>query len=85
MSFKYRIEMDLDKILNYKIAFLQRYNKPRNEDTAIDKAIGASVQHNSLYDKKISSTNKVRIKKYWMSYLNSLSKKYQNEQKGAHL
>jgi hypothetical protein len=72
--------MDLDKILKKKIAFLERYNKPRNVDTAIDKATGAALQHNSLYDKNISSTNKDFIKEYWKCFLRSLNKKYRNEQ-----
>jgi hypothetical protein len=54
--------MGLDKILKKKIAFLRRYNKPRNVDTAISMAIAASVQHNSLYDKNISPPGKNYIR-----------------------
>ena len=72
--------MDLDKILKKKIAFLERYNKPRNVNTAISRAIAVSVQHNSLYDTNISPTNKNFIREYWKCFLTSLNKKYQNEQ-----
>ncbi len=67
----------------HKNAFLNKYNPTCTIDKAIASAINASVQHNSLYRKDISSELKVALRHEWRWFLMELVPRYSNPQELA--
>lgn len=62
----------------FKNNFLEKYNPKRTIENAISLSIKAAVQHNSLYSEKLSSNERLIIRKDWGNKLQEISIKYKN-------
>lgn len=63
----------------FKESFLNRYNPNQTLDKAIASAIGAAVQHNSLYRPGARPKDKMAVRCEWRKYLQSLIELYNKD------
>jgi hypothetical protein len=60
--------------------FLDKYNRDRELDVALDRGITASVQHNSLYRVGLPPKDRKTVRCEWKTYLCELKERYKSAQ-----
>lgn len=62
-------ESELSSSLDHKAAFLKRYNPNGTIETALNKAVGAALQHNRTYTNDVNPARRKQFREQWKQEL----------------
>jgi hypothetical protein len=62
-----------------KLSFIARYNPDRQQSVALAKALGAAAQHNLLYSKPHTTTEKRAAQEKWKVALTEIGKRFEGD------